>query len=150
MNMSKLKIDVPPPPFTFGDRIKAVRRSWGWSQEKLAKAVMVDQASISFWERDKIKPSGTGLVALASLFRTSVQALEEGTGFHPPDPPTKQESTLASFKLPKCVSLPVGEKDKIIVVDLVNGSFRDYSLSETMMGLVEGMNAHRSTWIVLE
>ena len=148
-NISNLKIDVPSL-FSLGERIKAVRLSWGWSQEQMAKSVMVDQASISFWERDKIKPSGTGLVALASLFRTSVQALAEGTGFHPPDPPTKQESTLASFKLPKCVSLPVGEKDKILVVDLVDGSFRENSISETMMGLVEGVKAQRRAWIVLE
>ena len=150
MNTSNIEVDAFASPLTFGDRVKAVRRSWGWSQEKLAKAVMVDQASISFWERNKIKPSGTGLVVLASLFRTSVPALEEGMGFTTPDPPATQESTLAAIKKLKCVSLPVGEKDKIMVVDMVDGSSRDNSLDETIMRLIEGVEAHRSAWIVLE
>ena len=64
MDLSNLRTDFHPLPISFGGRIKAVRLTWGWSQQKLAEAVNVDQASISFWERDKIKPSGTGLLAL--------------------------------------------------------------------------------------
>ena len=43
MNTSNVEVDAFASPLTFGDRVKAVRRSWGWSQEKLAKAVMVDR-----------------------------------------------------------------------------------------------------------
>ena len=150
MDLSNLRTDFHPLPISFGGRIKAVRLTWGWSQQKLAEAVNVDQASISFWERDKIKPSGTGLLALASLFRTSVTALVDGTGFHTPDPPAMQESISARVKKSRCVSLPVGEKDKVMLVDLVGGSSRDYSLAETIMALVEGLRSHRRTWIVLE
>jgi len=35
-------------------------------------------------------------------------------------------------------------------VDMVDGSSRDSSLDETMMRLIEGVEAHRSAWIVLE
>ena len=70
--------DAPLSITSLGDRIKAVRLTWRWSQEEMAEALRVDQASISFWERDKIKPSGSAIVALASLFRTSTDALEGG------------------------------------------------------------------------
>ena len=59
--------DAPLSTTSLGDRIKAVRLTWRWSQEEMAEALRVDQASISFWERDKIKPSGSAIVALVGL-----------------------------------------------------------------------------------
>lgn len=68
--------------------IQAARQAWGWSQERLAKALHCDQASISLWERDKIVPHGTSLVALACLCETTVEALLEATPkWHPPTAP---------------------------------------------------------------
>jgi len=89
LKRSEAPTDSQPSLNTLGERIKAVRITWAWSQEEMAEALRVDQASISFWERDKIKPSGSPLVALSALFRTSVDALEHGKGFVLPDAPSR-------------------------------------------------------------
>ena len=138
------------PTSTMGERIKAIRVSWRWSQEEMASALRVDQASISFWERDKIRPSGSAVVALASLFRTSTEALEGGAGFRIPDPPSSPETSKADREVPLSISLPVGGKDVIVVVDLGDGSYKDLPLSEAMMTLVQGVKDSRRSWVVLE
>lgn len=136
---------------TLGERIKAVRSIWAWSQEEMAEALRVDQASISFWERDKIKPSGSAMVALAALFRTSVEALETGMGFVVPDPPSRQPvSKKAERELPRSVSLPLSQEEPIQIVDLADGSSKGKQLSEAMMVLVQGVKDGRKVWVVME
>jgi len=135
---------------TMGERIKAVRTAWGWSQEEMAETLRVDQASISFWERDKIKPSGSAMVALSALLRTSLASLEEGPGFVIPDPPSKPPLPKTDREMPRSVSLPIGEADPIAVVDLVDGSSKGKQLSEAMMVLVEAVKAGRRVWVVME
>jgi transcriptional regulator with XRE-family HTH domain len=142
--------DAPLSTTSLGDRIKAVRLTWRWSQEEMAEALRVDQASISFWERDKIKPSGSAIVALASLFRTSTDALEGGLGFKVPDPPSHPESAKVDREFPRSVSLPAGTEDVVMVVDLGDGSSRGKQLSEAMMSLVQGVKDSRRVWVVLE
>jgi transcriptional regulator with XRE-family HTH domain len=142
--------DAPLALSSLGDRIKAVRLSWRWSQEEMAEALRVDQASISFWERDKIKPSGSAIVALASLFRTSTEALEGGSGFKIPDPPSHPESAKVDREFPRSVSLPATSEDVVMVVDLGDGSSKGKQLSEAMMSLVQGVKDSRRVWVVLE
>ncbi len=133
---------------TLGDRIKSVRRTWKWSQQDMAEVLRVDQASISFWERDKIRPSGSAIVALASLFRTSVDALEGGSEFNIPDPPSTPGAADREF--PRSVCLPVGGKDQVMVVDLADGSSKGDPVSEAMMTLAMGVKANRRVWLVME
>ena len=135
---------------TLGERIKAIRLNWRWSQGELAHALRVDQASISYWERGKVKPSGSGLVALASLFRTSAEAMEEGTGFQMPEPPCRPEAAKADREDPRGVSLPWGGKDVVMLIDLIDGSSNDSGLSEAMMSLVQAFKENRRAWVVLE
>lgn len=149
--MKPIEPNEPTPLRTLGERIKAVRASWSWSQEEMADALRVDQASISFWERDKIKPSGSAMVALAALFRTSVEALESGSGFVVPDPPSRQPTPRrADREMPRSVSLPLGQADTIQMVDLVNGSTRCKQLSEAMMDLAQAVKDGRKVWVVME
>jgi len=125
--------------------------AWAWSQEEMAETLRVDQASISFWERDKIKPSGSALVALAALFRTSLEALEHGKGFILPDPPSRAPvSRKAEREMPRSVSLPSGDGDPIVIVDLLDGSSRGKQISEAMMSLVQAVKDGRKIWVVME
>lgn len=138
------------PLRTLGERIKAVRTAWGWSQEEMAETLRVDQASISFWERDKIKPSGSAMVALSALFRTSLDSLESGIGFVVPDPPSRPPMAKTDREFPRSVSLPISDADPIVVVDLVDGTSKGKQLSEAMMVLVESVKAGRRVWVVME
>ena len=144
---------TPTAESPIGMRIRAIRRNWKWSQARLAEALMVDQASISFWERDKIVPSGSAMVALAALFRTSVTALEKGEGFVVPDPPSKMDpnSKPTRGEIPRSVALPpIQEEDVIAIVDLKDGSSKSKQLSEAMMVLVQGVKDGRRVWVVME
>jgi DNA-binding XRE family transcriptional regulator len=116
----------------------------------MAETLRVDQASISFWERDKIKPSGSAMVALSALFRTSLDSLETGTGFVVPDPPSRPPLANTEREFPRSVSLPISDSDPIVVVDLVDGTSKGKQLSEAMMVLVESVKAGRRVWVVME
>lgn len=148
--MKRHHLDPDPPVATLGERIKAIRLNWNWSQQAVASTLKVDQASISFWERDKIKPSGSAIMALASLFRTSPESLQEGTAFQIPDPPSSPGAAEADREQPRSVSLPMGLEEGVMVVDLGDGSSQDKVLSEAMLSLVKGIKDHRRVWLVLQ
>lgn len=150
MEQIGIKAKVSVPGSTLGERIKTIRLAWRWSQEEMANALHVDQASISFWERDRIIPSGSALVALASLFRISAKSLEQGHAFRIPDPPSRPETEKAERMNPMSISLPMGGRDMPIIVDLGNGSTRDMQVSEAMTALIQGVKSGRRTWLVLE
>jgi len=137
-------------PLTLGERIKAVRLAWDWPQEEMAEILRVDQASISFWERDKIKPSGSAMVALAALFRTTIDALESGEKFMIPAAPNRGEGIRRSRALPRGVCLPVSVSDNVTIVDLNSGGLTTPQLSEAMINLGQYAKENRRVWIVVE
>jgi len=143
-------VSEPAVPLTLGERIKAVRLAWDWPQEEMAEILRVDQASISFWERDKIKPSGSAMVALAALFRTTIEALEKGEEFIIPVAPNRGEGIRRSRALPRGVCLPVSEPDNVTIVDLNNGGLTALQLSEAMINLGQYAKDNRKVWIVVE
>jgi len=141
----------PTAPSTLGQRIKTVRIEWDWAQDELAELLQVDQASISFWERDKIKPSGAAMVALAALFRTTIDALETGLDFVVPMAPSRSEGKRNSRPLPRGICLPVGQHPgQVAVVDLANGGISAQDLSEAMINLGQYTKDNRKIWIVVE
>jgi transcriptional regulator with XRE-family HTH domain len=150
LKRAEITSETHPSLKTLGERIKAVRAAWGWSQEEMAETLRVDQASISFWERDKIKPSGSAMVALSALFRTSLDSLELGAGFVLPDPPSRPPLAKTDREFPRSVSLPICDSDPIVVVDLMDGTSKGKQLSEAMMVLVESVKAGRRVWVVME
>jgi len=136
------------PVATLGERIRAIRTAWGWSQSQVCGLLHVDQASISFWERDRVIPSGSALVALAALFRCSVEALETGSGFVISDPP---------FQLPRTdhgdlrsVSLPMSDSGPVVIVDMVDGTAKGKDLPQAITDLAEALKVGRKTWVIIE
>jgi transcriptional regulator with XRE-family HTH domain len=70
------KTRKPSPPLrTLGLNIRATRKAWGLSQQAFGSAIRCDQASVSFWERDRVTPSGAALTALSCLLGISVAQL---------------------------------------------------------------------------
>jgi len=139
-----------PALSTLGERIKAVRGAWRWSQEEMAETLRVDQASISFWERGKIRPSGSALVAMAALFRTSIDALEKGDGFIVPAAPRRGSGLRAFRALPRGIGLPVIEPGTVAVVDLGSGGISELQPGEAAVGLGQHQRDGRRIWIVVE
>ena len=136
------------PAVTLGERIRTIRTAWGWSQTQVSGLLHVDQASISFWELDRIIPSGSALVALASLFRCSIEALETGNGFVISDPP---------YRLPgagqgdlRSVSLPLSDSSPVMMVDMVDGTAVSEDLSRAIMEIAGAMKGSRKIWVVIK
>jgi DNA-binding XRE family transcriptional regulator len=125
--------------------------AWDWSQEEMAEILRVDQASISFWERDKIRPSGSAMVALAALFRTTIDALEKGDNFVVPAAPARGEGAKRSRPLPRGICLPVsGQSELVTIVDLNNGGLATPQYSEAMVNLAQFATDKRRVWIVVD
>lgn len=53
---------------TLGSRLRALRESRSWSQEKLGFELGVTKATISKWERDQLRPGLQILLRIKSLF----------------------------------------------------------------------------------
>ena len=53
------------------ERIKALRQEKNLGQNALAKAIMVSNASISYWETCKQDPSAEAIFKLATFFKVS-------------------------------------------------------------------------------
>jgi transcriptional regulator with XRE-family HTH domain len=116
----------------------------------MAEALRVDQASISFWERGKIKPSGSALVAMAALFRTTVDALEGGDGFVMPSTPARGTDPKGHRAPQRAVCLPVAEPGEAITVDLASGSLMVRPPAEAVEDIDRYAKDGRRVWIVVE
>lgn len=60
---------------TLGERLKEHRKNSGLSQEKVAEIIGVSRQAVTKWEADQSSPSSENLIALASLFHTSLDEL---------------------------------------------------------------------------
>ena len=58
-----------------GDKLKALRKSYGYTQEKLAQLLNVDQRTISNWENGISEPSLELLAKLCEIFNESFDNL---------------------------------------------------------------------------
>jgi len=88
------------------------------------------------------------LVALASLFRCSIEALETGNGFVISDPP---------YRLPgagqgdlRSVSLPLSDSSPVMMVDMVDGTAVSEDLSRAIMGIADALKGSRKIWVVIK
>jgi transcriptional regulator with XRE-family HTH domain len=130
-------------PVTLGDRIKKLRWHFGWTQEDLSRQVNTDQAIISNWERDRAKPSGAALAALAQVFQVATQALETGEGFELK--PRQTDTTEGPVDL----TLTPAPGAPIVLMDLQRGTERGVEFQEALSALLSGTQAGRTVWVVL-
>lgn len=61
-----------------GERLQALRRAAGLSQEQLAEKLNVSRQAISKWERDESLPDAEKIVALSDLFGVTTDQLLRG------------------------------------------------------------------------
>lgn len=59
----------------FNENLKALRISFGLSQEQLAKKLSVNQRTVSAWEKGVCEPNFYTLTLLSELFDESVDSL---------------------------------------------------------------------------
>ena len=60
---------------TMGEKILALRKARGWSQEELADQIGVTRQAVSRWESDSAKPDADRIIDLCDLFGVSADYL---------------------------------------------------------------------------
>lgn len=60
---------------TFGEKLQALRKARGWSQEELAQQINVSRQALSKWEGGASMPDTENVVALSRLFGVSTDYL---------------------------------------------------------------------------
>ena len=65
---------------TFGEKLQALRRRTGMSQDMLAEKLEVSRQAVSKWERDEAMPETDKLVRIAKLFDISLDELLSSRG----------------------------------------------------------------------
>ena len=89
----------------FGERLRALRKARGLSQEELGEMTQLGQSNISAWERGGRLPLPDGLIKLASFFNCTIDEL---LGF---DVNERNEDLL--FVEQKYLSLKEEDKEKV-------------------------------------
>ena len=78
---------------TMGERVTALRKGRGMTQEQLAEKLSVSRQSVSKWELDQATPEVGCAVALCDLFGVSLDYLIRGMEVPPPAPEEKPAPT---------------------------------------------------------
>ena len=60
---------------TFGEKLQALRKARGWSQEELAQQINVSRQALSKWEGGASVPDTENVVALSRLFGVTTDYL---------------------------------------------------------------------------
>lgn len=60
---------------TFGEKLQALRKAQGWSQEELAQRINVSRQALSKWESGASVPDTENVIALSRLFGVSTDYL---------------------------------------------------------------------------
>ncbi len=137
---------------TLGQRIRAIRIAWGWTQATLAKTLGTVQHMVSEWEKDVSRPSGASLTALAGLYRLSVSALDTGKGFSIPEPPCpRSDGTHMSKRGIQDLRhlLPQLKPEEILQVDTQAEDTALVQLSQALQAIREAKKQGRQVWLVI-
>jgi len=140
------------PLASLGQRIRAIRITWGWTQGTLARALGSAQSLVSEWEKDVSRPSGASLTALAKLFHTTSSALSTGKGFEISDPPEAKpvggEMSKRSIQELKGL-LPVLKVGEILQVDTGTKVSELVKLKDAVAVLRSAEKEGRTVWLLI-
>lgn len=134
-------------PGSLGERIKAVRMAWHWTQVELGLALNTDQTTVSSWERERVQPSGPTLAALAGLFKTTPDALETGKRFNIPDSPPLPGGAPKA----RMVELRDPEDASTQFLDLKSNVTRELQdPQEAILKIIQASREGKKIWVVVE
>lgn len=109
---------------TLGERIAALRKAKGFSQEELANQLNLSRQAVYKWESNQSTPELEKLVALSSLFEVSLDELVKGESPQPESPTARTASPSQNGKhsVMGIVFLSFGVMLALILL-LLSGSF---------------------------
>ena len=141
---------IPLNPSTLGERIRAVRISWGWTLAQLGEAVHYSAKTVWHWEKGKQRPGAPALGAVAGLFGLATEALTTGAGFMIPDPPRQMGALLvAENYAADMVVLPPNDAEDLIYLEKESGVHERVSLNHLIQTIRAARDNHRPVWLVV-
>ena len=60
---------------TFGEKLQALRKSRGWTQEQLAEQIHISRQTLSKWEQGSVLPDTEYVLSVSRLFQVSTDYL---------------------------------------------------------------------------
>ena len=84
---------------TFSDKLIALRKKAGWSQEELAERLNVSRQSVSKWESAQSMPDIDKILQLSSLFSVTTDCLLKDTQDDPQPAAAQTPSPLPRVTL---------------------------------------------------
>lgn len=74
---------------TFGEKLQALRKSRGWTQEQLSEQIHVSRQTLSKWEQGSVLPDTEYVLSVSRLFQVSTDYLLRDEYDQPEPPPEK-------------------------------------------------------------
>lgn len=140
------KRPIPAHPRTLGERLFKIRRSWGWNQTDMARALHTNQKTYSAWERDDTMPAQASLGGMCRFFRLPPEALRDGKDFSVPDIPgySGKHSQVVEHAL-----LTPPAKGHAKLVDQTSGVERELTPARIKAALDKAMEQGRPVYLIL-
>lgn len=110
----------------FGERIRAMRKDKGYSQEQLSRKLHVTQSAVSQWEKDVTAPSADQLKALAQIFETTVDDIIGNEKEIKPKaiPPKTPEARILAAGVDR---MPAADRKRAIdIMTVVFNQYKDF------------------------
>ena len=60
---------------TFGEKLQALRKSRGWTQEQLSEQIHISRQTLSKWEQGSVLPDTEYVLSISRLFQVSTDYL---------------------------------------------------------------------------
>lgn len=149
----------PKIPKSLGERVRAWRYRFGYSQKSLAAMVGVGQSTIAMWERDEHIPMGPAMKQLVRVLGVSELALTTGDGFDVPElhptgvveamDPTAGGDLMAvetGTKTP--LILPAAHPGEVWGLEIGSGSEEFLTPEQALEWLQAALDDDKAVWIV--
>lgn len=107
---------------TMGEKILALRKARGWSQEELAEQVGVTRQAVSRWESGAAKPDADKIITVCDLFgvsadyllRDNYSAVGSDAG-HPEPAPSATDKMLRLYRWGLVFGMLAGGIDLVLI-----------------------------------
>jgi len=142
--------EIPQNPATLGQRIRAVRMSWGWTLKQLGLAIHYKENAVWHWEKGTQTPGDPALGAVADIFGLTMESLRTGEGFRVPDPPRQMGPLLVAENYASdMVVLPPNDAEHLIYLEKATGAHEQVSLNRLVQIVRSAREEHQPVWLVV-
>ncbi len=143
-----------PTPKTPGERMRAIRLHFGWTQGNLSRLLDVGQQAISNWEQDRAMPVGALKQRLSRLLGVKWQAIETGVNFRVPDEPPGStlvgEGILAIESSKRPVLLPTAAEGEAWMVVVGSDERTLLDAKHLPREIREALKEGGAVWVVVK